>query len=205
MKKNKKYFAGETLLGVDGLLYVDGSGISWTRYMNKRDIKSRIEEVATVGNFNRVFDKRGFVLSVPPIVSTVMDFKKFYKKEVKILKKITSLHRHTDTPEELNNSIRGEKEYRKMVSTLNAGIKKYGSIRGNIPVKDIKSFLEHTEFNKLFSSKQELIIATVFSGDGNGLLSADIPMMTAYHELVQHFGLKECFIYNSIRASLEEA
>lgn len=55
---------------------------------------------------------------------------------------------------------------------------------------------------KLSVTDKELLTASIYSGSGNGLFSADIPMILAYRNAVEFYSLNDCFVCDSAGSSM---
>jgi len=209
----------------DGLIYVDGSGISV--YENKWGgsfIERKNNRVSFLSYFNNAIKKRGKgVSTVVSVLEEIEDDIGYYKSlMVRVRNNRNFNKRNIDGRRDLSicqgeglfdineeNTLfhlgrRGKKEYGKLCATLEEGIEEYALPRDFDRRKEMSIVSKFDDYGfrsgkSLSSPDKDLVIEALASGEGNGIFSADKPMIEVYIAGVKELGLKGCFVCDSLQ------
>lgn len=99
---------------------------------------------------------------------------------------------------------KGRKEFGRLCATLREGIDEYNLPEDSDTSRE-RSIVYGFDGHIFHSGKplslpdKELVIEALASGGGNGILSADIPMIRVYTTGVRKLGLEGCFVCHSLK------
>ena len=206
---NRKYITTTDILPNNGLVYVDTSALTWVAPDGFSDENlSRERKLATFSRlkgFNNVFRKRGHVLTsweiLNKIDNSIKHYKNMRKNERKIRKESKSYSRGRKFPltigrNQMKNTSNWLKEWNRMYNILEEGIIRYGLDDPVLDYQEVSNFVGRLD--SLSDAKKSLVSMALLSGSGNGILTADVPLITKYEEGVGRFDLQQCSVSNAI-------
>lgn len=188
MVREKKYVTVVNFIPEGGLLYVDKSAPRWVCNDNKRERTKRDVDVSFFrsDSFYDVFRKRGNVVTVEEIFEEFDHDVGHFGNE--ILRDVRGLH--------VEYNKRWLKSAERMHNFLESRID-YG-FRNKKRFNKVSKFLD--KFPEPSAPDKALTCAALLSGNGNGILSADGPMMKSYVAGAKEFGVNG-FVANAIKCS----
>ena len=160
----------------EGNIAVARSAISWV-YSGGQFWRSSVGEVLLnrLENFGEVFEKRGNVLTGFEVLREMEERVKYFSER-----------------RGLSISERWRRELDKVYSALKKGKDAYDFGDGPVSLIDVREFSDR--LGKLSSADKDVVSIALSMGDGNGILTADKPMMMRYEVGVEYFGLSDCFV-----------
>jgi hypothetical protein len=199
----KDYEINVDFLPRKGLVYVDTSGLSWCPSEFKHNLSYESMVMKKVTDFSELFLKRGGVLSMPLVLEEIFNEIEYYKELKRRNKK--SKNRSSSSTycnvrnQRFQNAKKGLSSFRRIYDLLSEGNSRHS--RHRTESLEVQKFI--SQFPDLSEPDRELVIAAINSGDRNGILTADVPMMKAYKKAVRNFGLEGCFVCDGFRSYVE--
>ena len=199
------YVARTGFLPKDGLIWVDTCGIQFCGRCDKENDRIRNLRAQRISEFYGEFKRRGNIATTQGVLGELQTNVNFYERKKRNLigwkkeNKGASFRRKQSCSSSVESCAELIKAYNQMRNVLGRGV--HNEVLSGVLPDDIRKFVGNFKPSydrKLSGTDKDLVLRALFSGDGSGVLTADVPMMEVYISGAKNFGFKDSFVYNSI-------
>jgi hypothetical protein len=180
-----------------GVVYMDTCGLKFIGPGKQNDVGGLEVRAVRIKNFLDIFIERGNVVTTDGVISELVkdidEFDKWREKKLRLLER-GSVDDKWALLDDLECLDRYDVLYGKLFEFLGRNIdRKMRFTEGDEICDFVDNFVSRRR-RKLSECDKRLVAAALNSGSGNGILTADGAMISAFGVGVKKFGLDGCFI-----------